>query len=138
MSLSEPSRLEDLHWLEGVWVEQKEGKVTEEHWTAPGGGMILGMNRTVRASGRAEFEALRIVQVGTEIRYIAQPGGGKPIEFRLTKSASDRVRFENPDHDFPTEIEYVRQGADTLIATVSGVIDGAGRSMSWTFSRRNR
>ena len=37
--------LETLKWLAGRWEGDVEGDITEEHWTEPGGGMLLGMNR---------------------------------------------------------------------------------------------
>ncbi|HTK69638.1 MAG TPA: DUF6265 family protein [Candidatus Eisenbacteria bacterium] len=117
--------LEDLSWLAGDWETANAAeRWTDEHWTTPAGGVMLGMSRTVKAGALSEFEYLRIVQKGDDLVYIAQPGGRAPgTEFKMT-SLSDgaagyhRVVFENPEHDFPKRILYVRRSDGTLVATV--------------------
>ena len=117
--------IEELGWLAGGWETAKDGeRWTDEHWTTPSGGAMLGMSRTVKVGALAEFEYLRIVQKGDEIVYVAQPGGRAPgTEFKMTSLTEGaagyrRVMFENPDHDFPKRILYVRRADGTLVATV--------------------
>ena len=51
--------LADLGWLAGCWHNGDDNKSSEECWLAPKGGVMLGMNRTVRGE-RSSFEFLRI------------------------------------------------------------------------------
>jgi peptidylprolyl isomerase len=87
----------------------------EERWTAPAQGLMLGQSRTM--NGRS-FEFLRIVESDGDLRYLAQPGGRAPTEFRASERSAEHVVFENASHDWPKRIEY-RLTDMGLRATVS-------------------
>lgn len=118
-------------FMSGHWCHTTVSGVTEEIWFPPANGEAIGMNRTVREGRQAGFEFMRIARIDGETTFIAQPGGQAPVHFKRTDGGDGWVRFENPDHDFPTSIEYRRAG-DTLEATVSGPGD-AGEAMSIEF-----
>jgi len=84
--------LEDLSWLAGDWETANAAeRWTDEHWTTPAGGVMLGMSRTVKAGALSEFEYLRIVQKGDDLVYIAHPGGRAPATCRgITGAAAER------------------------------------------------
>lgn len=127
-------RLEQIAWLAGGWgVESKTGGMTEEHWIAPKGGLMLGVNRSVRR-GRASFEFLRIQQTADGVVYYASPGGRKPTPFKLTSATRTTAVFENPQHDFPQKIVY-RLEKDILHAHIEGKIGGKPRAMEWKWKR---
>ncbi|WP_260581497.1 DUF6265 family protein [Sphingopyxis sp. PET50] len=52
--------VDDLGWLAGTWVEEGEGRWTEESWTDPRGGVMLGHSRSGRGDALREFEFLRL------------------------------------------------------------------------------
>lgn len=125
----------ELGWLAGRWEATGDGgRWTEESWSAPRGGIMLGHSRAGLGDAVREFEHLRI-QAGADgvPAYIAQPGGRPPVAFRLVAHDAGSATFENPAHDFPQRIRYVRSG-ETMIATISR-LDGS-TPMSWTFHRR--
>ncbi|KTE05646.1 DUF6265 family protein [Sphingopyxis sp. H115] len=138
VTASPATRVADLGWLTGDWVSEADGRWTEESWTAPRGGVMLGHSRSGRGEELREYEFIRIVagEDGT-ISYIAMPQGGAPVAFRLVRQANaqggTRATFENPTHDYPQRIAYVRDG-DTLTATISA-IDGS-KPRRWTYLRR--
>src|SRR5882762_9633566 len=70
-------------WMAGSWRIDTTDGVVEEHWTAAGGGVMLGMGKTVRANGRTTFEFLRIVEVDGKLVYLAMPKGRPPTAFPL-------------------------------------------------------
>jgi hypothetical protein len=110
------------------------GKVTvEEHWTAPAGGAMLAVSRTIAGGRLAEFEFLRILEHGGGLVYIAQPNGRPPTEFAMTRSDGHSVTFENPQHDFPKMIRYEKRADGTIVASIAGA--GGARGISWVFSR---
>lgn len=124
----------DLGWLAGDWVSEAEGRWTEESWTAPRGGVMLGHSRSGRGEELREYEFIRIAR-GDDgaLAYIAMPQGGAPVAFALAQRDKTSASFENPAHDYPQRIAYVRDG-DTLTATISA-IDGS-KARSWTYRRR--
>ena len=42
---SAPDRLADLSWMAGSWASDQGGRTSEEHWTGPAGGLMLGLHR---------------------------------------------------------------------------------------------
>jgi hypothetical protein len=127
--------LKDLAWMSGSWVERKDGVETEEHWMAPKGGMMLGMNRTVRDSGKTSFEFLRIAGTKDGISYYASPGGRPAVEFGLVETAGKKAVFENPKLEFPRRITYWLDKGGSLHARIEGMKDGKKLSEEWTWEK---
>ena len=126
----------ELAWLSGRWESMSvRGRWTEETWSAPRGGVMLGYSRSGTGETMREFEFLRL-QAGSDgvPAYLAQPGGRPATTFRLTASEGQSATFDNRQHDFPQRIRYVRTG-DVLVTTISR-LDGSN-AMSWTFRRRD-
>ena len=129
-----------LAFMAGHWrtpIESRVGPLyTEEYWSAPAGGMMLGYGRTLRGIDSASFEYMRISVDGEGgVAFYGQPGGAPAVTFRLARASPSEAVFENPAHDFPQRITYRREG-DTLTATISRM-DG-GNAQSWRFERLRR
>ncbi len=52
-----PGLIDDLAWMAGAWVTDKD-PVTEEHWSSPAGGTMMGMNRTISGGRTVHRESL--------------------------------------------------------------------------------
>jgi hypothetical protein len=141
--------LDDLGWLAGHWRSEERGAVTgsngtggtvtggtvtEELWTTPAGGLMLGLNRQIRPGRRAAFEFLRIEESAEGIRYVASPGGGPATAFPLARTAERRVVFENPEHDWPQVIEYRLDEAGVLHLRAAG-LEAGSQELTWTMVR---
>lgn len=126
--------VDDLAWMAGQWSREEGERWTEESWTAPRGGAMLGHSRSGRGDQLREFEFLRL-QAGEDgvPVYLAQPGGAAPVAFRLVQREGTSATFENPAHDYPQRIRYVREG-DVMTAAISA-IDGS-KAMRWVYRRR--
>ena len=123
--------IDDLAWMSGHWSSTKDGTVMEEIWSAPGGGMMLGMHRDTKGA-KASFEFLRIATTNVGIVYFARPGGRPPTPFTLIESGRQRAVFANPQHDFPKRIIYWLEGGK-LCARVEGDGDSAEQ---WCWSKK--
>lgn len=121
---TDPAGLEPIAWLAGSWTTSAGGDRTEELWTAPAGGTMLGVGRQLQGGRTRFFEFLRIVAREDGVFYVASPAGRTPTEFRLVDHRPGYARFENPEHDFPTTIEYRRRADGGVTARVSGTRDG--------------
>lgn len=128
--MSSPAVAGDLDWLTGHWRNEGEGRVSEEIWTNGEGGIYLGVNRTIRDGEARGFEYLRIIHTPDYTAYCAQPGGAEAVCFERVESSEHAVTFENPGHDFPQRIHYVREG-DTLTATISDLSGEPSFSFGW-------
>lgn len=124
----------DLAWMSGRWVAQDNGRWTEEHWSAPRAGTMMGYSWSGEGETIREYEYLRL-QAGEddEIVYLAQPNGGAGVGFYLAEAGATSATFENPTHDFPQRIRYARTN-DVMVATISKM-DGSNAT-SWTYRRQ--
>lgn len=129
-----PYSVDRLGWMAGEWVSESNDRWTEEQWSAPRGGLMLGLGRSGKYDRAMGFEFMRIaVEADGRILFWGAPGGQAPVAFRLVEQNANSAVFENPRHDFPKRVAYRRDG-NRLIATVSG--DG-GEPQSWTYQRRD-
>ena len=126
----------DLEWLSGSWVSRDGDRWTEEWWTPPRGGIMIGASREGRGEALHSWESIRILRKpdGT-LAYVPMPNGGAPVEFALVKQGDRSIEFANPAHDFPQRIRYWREG-DTLNAEIA-LIDGS-RAVKWSYSPMGR
>ncbi len=128
---SSDPRLADVAFLEGTWVEQKDGVWTEEIWSPARGGVMMGSGRTIVDGQARSFEHLRIEHTPEGLELIAMPGGTKATRFRLEHRSTDSVVFANAKHDFPQRISYrLERGRLTARA------EGRGHSVTWTYLRQ--
>ena len=138
------AKLSDMAWMAGTWSGPGLGGQTEEHWTAPGGGSMLGMFRLVNKDGKANvFELLLIEQEGEHVKYRFRHFGpghkpwekpDKPLEFDLIEVSESRALFESSVQTNPKRITYRRVGDDELRIRVQGEKDGklgTGRELVW-------
>ena len=133
-----PARVSDLGWMSGRWQTEGPDSVprTDEAWSEPRSGIMLGYSRTGGADRLREFEFLRIQsgEDGVPV-YYAQPGGGPPVGFRLVAHDATGVTFENPRHDYPQRIRYEISHGETMLATISK-LDGSN-PMRWQYRRQH-
>ncbi len=127
------TELGQLAWLAGAWINNDGRQISEEHWTLPAGGTMLGVNRTIIDGETVAFEFLRIEETPQGIVYYASPGGRyPPTAFGLLQLDGQRVVFSSSDHDFPTRIRYERQG-NRLFGAIEGEEDGQMKSSEWSW-----
>jgi hypothetical protein len=124
--------------MAGTWQTQNQETITQEHWSRPLGGMMLGTSSTVKGNQTLFFEFFRIEKRDAGIVFMVQPKGRPPTEFALTASDHQSATFTNPAHDFPNRIQYRRDG-DTLFATIDGGTSpsskGGAPAQTWMLKR---
>ena len=127
--------LEDLSFLAGSWSRCTGDAEYEEVWLPARGGLMLGLNRTVRTAGKSAFEYLRIEEDANGVTYLASPQGRAATPFALVELAPGKAVFENPEHDFPTRIIYRLNADGTLTARIEGLVDGELQGSEWHWVR---
>lgn len=101
--------------------------VVEEQWFQAVGDRMIGVNRHLE-DGR--FEYLRIELRDGQPVYVASPMGGAEATFTASNVGEQQVVFQNPRHDFPTDISYRIDGGE-MVARVSG----GTRELAWRWRR---
>jgi hypothetical protein len=127
--------VERLAWLEGRWVGEKDGTATEERWTAPLGGALLGLHADVKGGRLRSWEFLRIDTTPEGTFYFASPRSAPPTPFKLVEISDRRAVFENRQHDFPRRIVYWLDTAGALHARIEGPQGGKTVSVEWIWTR---
>lgn len=123
-----------IAWMAGDWEGPLGTSIQQERWTTPAGGSMLAINRTIRANTMSAFEFLCINERAGTLVFSARPNAGTPTDFVLTHVDVDSATFENPTHDFPKRIRYVRRADGSMSATISGT---AGQQVTtFTFTKR--
>src|SRR6478609_2094863 len=114
-------QLDKLTWLAGSWRMEKAGRVVEEQWMAPAGGVMLGMSRTIAKGRVVEHEFMQIREgPGGTLFFIAHPSGQKEAAYQLLGLEENGVIFENREHDFPQRILYSHQTDGSVLAAIEG------------------
>lgn len=126
-------------WMAGCWEQRTGDRWTEECWTSPRGGLMLGSSRSGRGDRVLEWESLRIQRDSeagggriVPLAYLASPGGRGWTAFVWSPSPEPGVTFLNAAHDYPQRIRYWREG-EALVAEIS-LADGS-RPRRWRFRR---
>lgn len=128
--------INDLAWLTGCWETNLRGREVNEQWMKPGGGIMLGMARTVSQGKAAEFEFTQIREdKDGAIYYVAKPSGQAEASFKLAKLQNKEAVFENPQHDFPQRIIYRLQPDGSLFARVEATVKGQLRGIDYPYKR---
>ena len=133
------AQLASLAWMAGTWSGAQDGVASEEHWTSPAGGGLVGMHKDVRDGKMAGFEFLRVeIDAADRVCYVSSPGGAPPTSFCAREIGPQRVVFENLQHDFPQRILYWLDDTGKLHARIEGPLQGREASEEWTWSRAGR
>jgi hypothetical protein len=136
LMLAAPDGVAALDWLAGAWADRRaDGRWTEEYWTPPRGGLMIGAGLTGKGDALRHFEHMRIATgANGEIAFFGMPNGAAAVVFPLVRQTPTEIVFENAAHDYPQRVAYRREG-DRVIATVS-LIDGS-REGRWEYRRAN-
>ena len=125
-------------WMAGCWVQEEGDRWTEECWTTPRGGVMLGSGRSGRGEKLASFEAMQIVLSpardgqAAAMTFWGAPGGEERTSFAWQVSAEAGLTFVNAAHDYPQRIRYWREG-ELLLAETS-LADGSNANR-WIYRR---
>jgi Domain of unknown function (DUF6265) len=124
-------------WMAGCWEHRSEDRWTEECWTDPRGGIMLGTGRSGRGGVLDSWEVMQIEMVETDdpaidpLTFYGAPKGENRTGFVLVRDSKESgITFVNAGHDYPQRIRYWRDGKD-LMAEVS-LADGS-KAQRWRY-----
>ena len=123
-------------WMAGCWERTSGEKWTEECWTAPRAGIMLGSGRSGSGEKLGEWEVMQIERIDTDDPAIAQmtfygaPRGQNRTPFAWIAGEGQGVTFINESHDYPQRIRYWREGKE-LVAEIA-MKDGS-KAVSWRY-----
>ncbi len=104
-------------WLTGCWATPDNS--SQEVWVVDSEQSLAGFGVSISGNKVGFYEILSIKQSDQGLWvYTAHPSGQASATFQAVYLSKNSVVFRNPDHDYPQEISYRREG-DHLNATIS-------------------
>ena len=119
-------------WMAGCWETRTGTKWTEECWTVPRAGMMMGSGRSGDGEQIRDWEVMQIMIADKALTFYGAPSGQNRTPFTLVESEEPGVTFVNAAHDYPQRIRYWRDGG-ALVAEVA-LKDGS-KARQWRYSK---
>jgi hypothetical protein len=138
--------VEQLAWVAGAWTGKLGQRTVEQHWSAPLGGSIIAMYRSIQADKATLYELLAIEQEGENvvlrIKHFA-PGPGlvsqeakdESVNQTLVKLEDRLAVFEGGTPASPVRITFTSPDPATLNITVARQRNGAPVSTEFKYTR---
>ena len=114
--------LDKYSWLLGNWKTIK-GTSTYESWKAENDTLYTGTGYRLYGTDTIISEYLKLVKRGDRFIYSASvpdQNKGRTVSFWLVSNTADSIVFENPNHDFPNRITYMKIGSDKMKTIITG------------------
>ena len=91
-------------FLAGCWEEKRaEQAWTEECWTDPRGGLMIGSGRDGKGDAIRHWEWMRIERgADGSVTLYGSPKGAPAIGFMATEADAKSITFANASHDYPS------------------------------------
>jgi Domain of unknown function (DUF6265) len=131
-------QLEKAGWLLGTWQNQSPEGVATEVWKQENDSVYAGSSHFVIGQDTVSSESIRLEASGQSLAYVPTVKGQNndaPVRFTLSTATDKQMVFENPAHDFPQKISYTLVGADSLVAEISGTVEGQAQSQAFPMKR---
>jgi hypothetical protein len=132
------NELAKADWIMGRWQSNFKGGSATEIWEKQNDSTFGGRSFVVAGKDTVSSEQLRLVQEGDLLYYIPTVKGqnnNQPVKFKMIKATGDELIFENPEHDFPQKISYKKVSADSIVAEISGNMNGVQSAEQFPMSR---
>lgn len=138
--------IDRLSWVAGAWTGTLGERTIEQHWSAPLGGSIIAMYRSIQNDKATLYELLAMEQdgdgVSLRIKHFA-PGAGLVGQEAKDESANhtlvkleDRLAvFEGGTPASPVRVTFRSPDANALNITVERVRNGAPVSTEFKYTR---
>ncbi len=113
-------------WLLGGWQSSASNSQLYEYWSVQNDTVFSGVGYVINGKDTGSKENIKLELHGQDLYSIPSVNNqneGKPISFKLTSAENQKLVFENPQHDFPQKITYELIKEDSLVATISGLIE---------------
>jgi len=116
--------LDRLSFMAGCWAFRSGDSETEEFWTKPSGGAMLGLSRSVKGGKTIFTEYTQIREQNGALSMFVQLGLAKSTtEFRLTNLSSNEAVFTS-DLENPHQLIYRKKDDGSLFARTEGTKNG--------------
>ena len=89
--------------------------------------LYKGESFILKSNDTIFHEYMNIERTNNEWYYKVKVNGqnnNEAVAFKLTLSSQNQWVFYNPQHDFPNKIMYLKITEDSILASISGTLNG--------------
>lgn len=125
-------------WLLGTWSGGTPGRQLVEVWEKLNDSTFSGRGCMVKGTDTMLLEAVSLEERSGQLYYVPTVTGqnnGRAVRFTLTSMTDRQLVFENPLHDFPQKVMYALVTPDSLLAEISGTVNGTLTSRKFPLKR---
>jgi hypothetical protein len=136
---SAKDKIKTADWLIGNWENELEQGILSESWEKANDSTFNGKSFFIKDKDTLNNETIVLSQKGDDLFYVPVVQGqnnNEPVVFKMTKADAKQLVFENPKHDFPQKISYTKINNDSIVAAISGVVNGKAESESYPMKRK--
>jgi hypothetical protein len=133
-------KMKAAEWLIGNWENKMEQGTLSESWEKANDSTFNGKSYFIKNKDTLNNETIVLTQKGSELFYIPVVKGqnnNEPVMFKMTKADTRQLVFENPKHDFPQKITYTKITSDSIVAAISGVVNGKTEGETYPMKKKN-
>ncbi|MBL7941516.1 MAG: hypothetical protein JNM00_02060 [Flavobacteriales bacterium] len=131
--------ISETSWLVGSWIcDFGQGVQMLEQWKEGRKGELHGISYQIVNGDSTIFETIVLKVENDQLHYIVtapDENGTTPIDFVSTGGKNNTWIFENPAHDYPQKITYTRVGKDSIMAEISGNMNGTFKAIPFPMKR---
>ena len=131
--------LKNLEWIVGTWKQETSRGTTYESWQMINDSFWQGQDYRVTGIDTVVMEKLSLEITDDGVFYVpVVPHNEGAVYFKMIEQSPNKVIFENPAHDFPQRIIYMKISNDSLHARIEGINEGEESAVDFYFSRIKR
>jgi hypothetical protein len=130
--------LDNASWILGNWAHQNEAETTVESWSKLNDSTFIGSTAYLHDTDTLNTEYIELIKRNGTLLYkpkVSNQNNGEAVTFQLIKQDGDEMVFEDSLHDFPQRISYRLIRQDSILAEISGQINGRSKTISFPFHR---
>jgi hypothetical protein len=125
ISCNKSASLDSFSWLTGKWIGKYDSVPIFEQWKPAEGKVMVGRGGVLSGKDTAFAEQIQIEERADGLYYVASvPGNPAPASFKFTGFKNDTAVFEDPAHDFPQRVLYLKNEDGTFYACIDGIFKG--------------
>ena len=134
LMLAEAAALPMPSFLAGCWEQKREGgRWTEECWTDPRGGLMIGSGRDGKDDSVGHWEWMRIERnTDGSVTFYGSPKGAPAVGFKASQADGKSITFINAAHDYPQRVRYL--ATDKGLEAEVSLADGS-KAERWNYKR---
>ena len=136
--IKEYEKIKNASWLVGEWQKKDSLGTLSENWRTENDSIMIGNSYFVNEKDTIHSESIELTESKDIMIYesiIKGENNDEPVPFQLTESTDSILFFENPKHDYPSNIKYVLNKDKSIKITISGKQKGVISAINYAMIR---